>query len=303
MSAAVPERVASAEPEMRPLRRDLDAFASHASRVLSARAQARIELTLEGVVQASIAEVAARLGPFDRAAVLAPNGGRPVGFVLPSRSLLFALLELRFGARIGTLATVVPDRPYTRIEERAVLRTAAELWQAFANAAGLSSSAKPSGVVLEDAERLGERESGPLCLATFAVAGLKRDAPLRLAMPVSGERGAACARAACEEGDDASETRCDVDAARARAAKGRPDPATAAVAGEGLSARGEIPGAALPLASGTAIELCQSGSAGGVLRVNGRAVARGALAAGARGLVLRISELVAAHAGETPDAD
>jgi hypothetical protein len=186
MSAATPESFAPPEAEIRRLRRALDAFAAHASRTLSVRAQAR----RRRLQRTSITDVAAQLEPLDRALVLESDAGVPLALVLPSRSLMFALLELRFGARPARLTRVLPERPYTGIEARAVTRIAEDLWCALEDASGSALSASARGARLEDGAQLRERSSGPLWLATFAVTGLEREAPLWIAIPAETARGA-----------------------------------------------------------------------------------------------------------------
>ncbi len=177
MSAATP-----ADPRLRTLRRGLQGLALRASRLLSARAQARLDLTLEGIEILTSGELADRLGPRDVGVAVTFGGGSPAAVVLPSRGLAFALLALRFGARVGAVGTV-PDRGYTRIEERSLERTAAEIWAAFrAEAADLPDvGGRVGGLV--DAERLREGGETRLGLARFDVRGLPHDEMLALALP------------------------------------------------------------------------------------------------------------------------
>ncbi len=168
---------------LRGVRRGLDAFAARASRLLSARAQTRLEVVLSGIEESNASGLAARLAPFECSVVLEVDGGGGAAFVVPSRGLAFALLALRFGARPGSLDAAPPERPCTRIEERALERTAAELWEAFRSGAGglLADSAQVAGV--ESAARLREREDAPLWVARFAVTGLAQEEQLTLAVP------------------------------------------------------------------------------------------------------------------------
>lgn len=166
---------------LRGVRHGLDALAVKASRLLSARAQTRLDVVLSGIEESNASGLAARLGPFECSVVLEVEGGGGTAFVVPSRGLAFALLALRFGAQPGALDAAPPERPYTRIEARALERTAAELWEAFRSGAGglLADSARVVGV--ENAERLREREDAALWLARFAVTGLAQEEQLTLA--------------------------------------------------------------------------------------------------------------------------
>jgi len=183
VSAAASDTTAMGDTELRELRRGLEALALRASRLLSTRAQARLELTLARVEQATVAELADRLEPLDRSVVVDLGAERPPAFVLLSRTLAFALLALRFGARPGALGAAAPERPYTRIEERALERTAAELWEAL-RACGGATLSRPARVAgLEDSAQLRERENTKVWLACFTVAGLEQEEHLLLAIP------------------------------------------------------------------------------------------------------------------------
>jgi flagellar motor switch protein FliM len=183
VSAAASETIAMGDAELRELRRGLEGLALRASRLLSTRAQARLELTLARVEQATVGELADRLEPLDRSVVVDFGAELPPAFVLLSRTLAFALLALRFGARPGTLGAAAPERPYTRIEERALERTAAELWEAL-RAGGGATLSRPARVAgLEDSAQLRERENAIIWLACFAVAGLEQEEHLLLAIP------------------------------------------------------------------------------------------------------------------------
>jgi len=179
----------------RGLRRGLEALAQRASRVLSARAQARLEISLRAAEASAVSGLAAELGARERCAVLDLAGGGAHAFVLLSRPLAFALLELRFGADRRTLGGEAPDRAYTRIEERALEQTARELWAALCAGAGGALAAAAGPCCLDDAQGLRERDEAPLWLARFAVTGLSREEQLVVGIPrtaaAGGERPAA----------------------------------------------------------------------------------------------------------------
>ncbi|MCC6639911.1 MAG: hypothetical protein IT386_01965 [Deltaproteobacteria bacterium] len=200
MSEAGSATIASGGADAPGLRRGLEALARRMSRVLSARAQTRLEISIGAVEASSVADFAAQLGLLDRCAVIVLAGDTACGFVLLSRPLAFALLALRFGARSMTVGETPPERAYTRIEERAIEKTARDLWEALSVGAPnvVPEVVRVAGV--EDAESLRERDDGPLWLTHFVVTGLAQEErivlaiPHRAARPVRSIEGAASAR-------------------------------------------------------------------------------------------------------------
>lgn len=174
---------AATDRELRALRRGLEALALRASRALSARAQSRLDLALEGIETVTACELADRLGPRDVGVSVDLGGGAPPALVLPSRGLAFALLALRFGAR-GVGAYAAPDRAYTRIEERSLERMAAEIWAALRIEAPelCEASGRVGGLV--DAERLRDSGSARFGLGRFDVRGLPTGEWLAVVLPL-----------------------------------------------------------------------------------------------------------------------
>jgi hypothetical protein len=158
-------------------------MATAASRSLSSRAQAPFELSLANARHASLAELCAELGPLDRVVVLGLGASGEEGFVLLSRRLAFALLALRFGARPSALEAELPERAYTRIEERTIRRGAEELWRVLEDCAGPALPGPARVLGLEDVEQLRARGERRVVLATLELQGLSEAARILLALP------------------------------------------------------------------------------------------------------------------------
>lgn len=169
--------------EERDLRRGFEAFARRISRVLSARAQTRLEVALCGIEPSTVTVFAAELGAFERAAVLELAGRTSPAFVLLSRPLAFALLALRFGADSSRIEHPLPERPYTRIEERSLEQTARELWSGAHRDAPalLPELLRVAG--LDDAEGLRARGDVALWILRFVVRGLGSQHPITITVP------------------------------------------------------------------------------------------------------------------------
>lgn len=158
-------------------------FAADWSRQLSSTHQRRIECSLvdwdegrEGLEDLVL--------PTDRASLfeVLPVGAQ--GFILPSRTLVFALLSLEFGARAAD-ARIVPTRHYTAIEQRfqrvlsrSVLEGLEARWSEWARA-----KARPIGCA--EPGELPETLAQRLVVASLAIRGLGLVAGLRVGFPAS----------------------------------------------------------------------------------------------------------------------
>jgi hypothetical protein len=300
MSSAAGDATLAAGGDREALRQALEGLAARASRTLSSRAQARLELSLVDLDRTGVSALCAKLGPLDRAVALVTAADDVAAFVLPSRELAFALLALRFGAAQTALETPLPTRPYTRIEERALEATALELWRALGTT-GIRLARDPVRAGgLEDAARLQARADDPLWLANFSVDGLAAPASLWLAVASPPQR--ARAQDFISGGNDAIEADHDLDTEGASAPSQPPHPHAAPVAAAGLSLAAHPAERALWIGRGTTVEVGGDRAGGSVLRLDGRVVAHGTLAAGASHPVLRIERVVDAPSDEGRDA-
>ena len=123
-ATAFPE---SSSGRLVPLSRLLGEFAENQSRALSTLHQRSIVLDVLDVAEATMREFAATLLPLDRIVELRLEPGGHRVYLLLGRSLVYAWMALAFGAKGGTPVIAVPERHYTRIEERFLRRAAAEL--------------------------------------------------------------------------------------------------------------------------------------------------------------------------------
>lgn len=160
-----------------PLVRVLETAATLQARRLSTRFQTPLALALDGVEAGSTSGVAAALAPCDRVVLRRDAEGGIAGLVWLPRPLFFAWLALELGARADAPLPAAPERDYTRIEERFLLRAAGELWRHFASGAEADTEA-----CLVAADALAALPDEPLWWARLSLAGLGPSLALYVAL-------------------------------------------------------------------------------------------------------------------------
>lgn len=251
-------------------RRAFEALAASASTVLSNRAQCGLVVSLEAFRPARLGAVAALAQPFDRAVSVRTEGTQRTTILL-SRPLAFALLALRFGGRGREAAEPLPERPYTAIEERALERTALELWRAVGGVSGRRPGRAIESEGLLEVDDLRARAGESVVLADFRVEGLRADARFWIAVGR----------------DEAPEGERDEDEAMHSVAPARRD----APAPDAPGREAEAPAESLKLQKGDRVTVDLSSSAGAALLLGGRVVARGIARFADTRLVLEIEEV------------
>lgn len=165
-----------------PLARILGEFAEDQSRALSTLHQRAILLSLLEVEEVQIREFGALLLPTDRVLELRLDPGGHRLMMLMGRSFLYGWLALAFGAKPDSPMIPVPDRPYTRIEERFLRRAARDLvHQLQATWSFRSEVTIEIGDLLEPATLLAGTQR--FAMASFDVTGLGDLCRLRLLLP------------------------------------------------------------------------------------------------------------------------
>ncbi|MCP3983660.1 MAG: hypothetical protein GY723_04685 [bacterium] len=154
-----------------PLIRLLGEFADSQSRALSTLHQRSIVLKVLDVDELAMREFTATLLPVDRVIELRLDPGGHCIYLLLGRSFLFAWLALAFGAKESTPVITVPERHFTRIEERFMRRAAAELVRHLETAWSSRSSVEIRVVDLLEPEFM-PQASSKWALASFDVEGL-----------------------------------------------------------------------------------------------------------------------------------
>jgi len=158
-------------------------YAEEHARSLSALHQRSIEVVPMGLQELTLREFAGSLLPVDRVVVgqLRP-GGHGIHIAV-GRSLLYAWLGLAFGAPPGLPRTPLPERPYTRIEERFLLRAARDVAQQLASALRQRGPAEIDDLSIAEPEMLPGEGLDRHLVASFDVRGLEDLCRLRLALP------------------------------------------------------------------------------------------------------------------------
>ncbi len=169
----------SSSGRLAPVSRLLGEFADQQSRALSTLHQRSIDLTLLDVAEVAMREFQATLLPVDRVIELELEPGGHRLYLLLGRSFLFAWLALAFGAKESTPVVSVPERHYTRIEERFMRRAAAELVRHLEATWSFRSPVQIRIVALVDPESL-PPASSKWALASFDARGLGDLCRLRL---------------------------------------------------------------------------------------------------------------------------
>jgi len=163
------------------LRLAVASCAQNWGRRMASSYQRRIECSLIGWEEIELADFAPAILDLDEAVCFSVSS--ETGFVLMARPLFTALLSLEFGAGGAAKAAVVPRRPYTGIERRLAGRLVRDLLGL------LSESWRPRfGFEIQVAEvcgreRLLERASSRITLASFDVSALDVVGRIRIGLP------------------------------------------------------------------------------------------------------------------------
>jgi flagellar motor switch protein FliM len=163
--------------------RALREFAEEQGRALSAVHQRSLEFSLMSWEPLGLAEFADSLLPEDRIVLLELEPGHALGCLLLGRPLFFGWMALAFGAPAALPRFQIPQRTYTRIEGRFLLRVAGEL---TAQLESTLSRRRP--ITVRTAEvvepRLLPRQPGErFRVASFDVSGLGDICRMRLVLP------------------------------------------------------------------------------------------------------------------------
>lgn len=165
-----------------PLARILGDFAEDQSRALSTLHQRAILLSLIDIEEVTMREFGSILLPTDRVLELWMEPGDHRLLMLMGRSFVYGWLALAFGAKPELPMMAVPERPYTRIEERFLRRAAGDLVQQIQATWSFRSEVKiRPGDLLEPASLLAG--AGRFGMASFDVTGLGDMCRLRLLVP------------------------------------------------------------------------------------------------------------------------
>ncbi len=176
------QQARSGIPRSGPLARSLSRFAHEQGRELSTLYQRPISFDLLSCEAMSGGEFAGSMISQDRAVRMAIRPEGQTGAILIGRSLLFAWLTMALGGPPET-SLIVPDRPYSPIEQRFLRMFAAELsnqlGRAFQDSRALHIEVQD---VLEP-ELVAEAASSRLWIASFDVTGFEDVLRLRIALP------------------------------------------------------------------------------------------------------------------------
>ena len=170
------------------------AFAEEQGRSLSTLHQTSISIHFSQWEEIGLRDFADAMLADDRVARVHLGGGHDEAFFLINRPLLFGWMMLAFGAKPDVGSTVIPDRPYTRIEERFLRRANAEIGYTLARSVGSLRADEVSVTSLDAPAMLQDRAQRPYLVASFEVGGVGELCRFHLAIPTSvveGGRGEA----------------------------------------------------------------------------------------------------------------
>ena len=165
-------------------------FAEEQARSLSTLHQTPIHFRFSHWEEIPLRRFASAMLATDRIACLDIGKGGLEAYLLLSRPLVFGWMMLAFGAQPGSGHDLIPNRPYTRIEERFLERAAMEITQTLAKALGGAAS---DGRVLAIANPVAfyDRAKPAYLVVSFEIDGLGDMCRLRVALPSSLLDGAA----------------------------------------------------------------------------------------------------------------
>jgi flagellar motor switch protein FliM len=166
-----------------PLARALRDYGDDTARSLSTLFQRKLTFSLIDLRSLPADDFAAAMLPSDAPLLLrfAPAGA--TGAVMLGRTLVYGWTTLRFGGDVDHAPLYLPDRRYSRIEQRQLQRAAEELLGQLARA--LEPVAKQSieiGQALEP-DMLAAEIAPRLWVASYEIAGFGELARLRVALP------------------------------------------------------------------------------------------------------------------------
>ena len=165
-----------------PLSRILGEFAEDQSRALSTLHQRSIEFDMLEFDEINLTEFSALLLPTDRVLELKIQPGGHVMYLLLGRSFVYGWLALAFGAKPDSPMLPVPNRDYTRIEERFLRRAASDLVQQLETTWSMRSPVQIERCDLLEAQGL-PPDTKKWAVASFDVTGLGDLCRCRLAIP------------------------------------------------------------------------------------------------------------------------
>jgi len=173
-------------------------FAEEQGRSLSTLYQTPVTLELSHWEEITLQDFASALLEEDRVARMRLGGGHGDAWLFVNRPLFFGWMMLAFGSRPAMAAGPVPDRPYTRIEERFMTRVAEECALTLTRRLSGAGAADVRLTCLETPGALLDHGPRPQLVTSFDVHGLGELARLRMALPASVVEGAASERPAPE---------------------------------------------------------------------------------------------------------
>jgi flagellar motor switch protein FliM len=163
--------------------RALREFAEEQGRALSTVHQRSLEFKLMSWEPLGLADFADSLLSDDRVVLLELEPGRALGCLLLGRPLFFGWMTLAFGAPAGLPRLQIPERPYTRIEGRFLLRAAHELAAQLESTLGRRRPLTVRVVEVVEPRLLPRQPSERFRMASFEVSGLGDVCRLRLLLP------------------------------------------------------------------------------------------------------------------------
>lgn len=150
---------------------------------LASRHQRRVESDLFSWEEVEVAELSETLLESDRVVHFEIEPLGAPGFLLLARPLVFGLLSCEFGGR--RCAAETPERPYTRIEERFLRRTAEEVLRHLESAWSSTFPVRAKLTGLLARAELCEHATDTAMLASAEISGITSVGRLRLGLPKS----------------------------------------------------------------------------------------------------------------------
>lgn len=172
----------SATARLSPLTRILGDFSEDQSRSLSTLHQRSIGLGLIDLQEVQLRDFVALLLPMDRVLELRLQPGDHRLYMLLGRSMVYSWLALAFGAKETAPMFPVPERPYSRIEERFLRRAGADLADQLQSTWSFKTPVQISVVDLLEAEAV-PHDAGKWAMASFDLTGIGDLCRFRLLVP------------------------------------------------------------------------------------------------------------------------
>ncbi|MDJ0847854.1 MAG: FliM/FliN family flagellar motor switch protein [Myxococcota bacterium] len=166
------------------LRRAVGRFAESWGKQLANRYQRRIACSLIAWEEQDLGSVMPGLLPTDCVALFELEPGGQAGFALFGRPLAFTLLALSFGGR-RSAGVAVPERAYTRIEQRFLHHLTAQLMGEFEATCGAVVAMRPRVKEVVGRDELGSHAASKLVLASLHVSSVDFEGRVRVALPQS----------------------------------------------------------------------------------------------------------------------